>query len=95
MDAVGYVSTVGGGGALQLQESLRQRVVEHAEPQGSGSDASVANEMKNVRKQRLERMVLQDPELARTIMVAQSSPVYNAKGDLIASLGAGGGGSVV
>ncbi|MBG0775466.1 MAG: hypothetical protein H0S85_03425 [Desulfovibrionaceae bacterium] len=49
----------------------------------------MANQMKDVRKQRLRRMVMQDPSLAKRLVAAEASPVYNAKGELIQSLGSG------
>lgn len=46
-------------------------------------DNNTANEWKNIRKARLQRMVMQDPSLAGKLVATEASPVYNAKGDLI------------
>lgn len=46
----------------------------------------VADEMKDIKRARLARKVFQDPAMARKLMVAESSPVYNAKGTLIQSV---------
>ena len=46
-----------------------------------------SNEMKNIRKQRLRRQVLQDPSMASKLVSVENSPVYNSRGELIQSLG--------
>jgi HD-like signal output (HDOD) protein len=48
-----------------------------------GTPSSMAEEMKNIRKMRLSRKVLQDPSLASKLVVAQNSPVYNMRGELL------------
>ncbi len=50
-------------------------------------DASSADEMKNIRKQRLQREVMVDPSKARDLVKLESSPVYNAQGKVIQSAG--------
>lgn len=49
--------------------------------------ANWSNEMKNIRKQRLRRQVLQDPSLATKLVSVENSPVYNSRGELIQSVG--------
>ncbi len=49
-----------------------------------------SNEMKNIRKQRLRRQVLQDPSMAAKLVSVENSPVYNSRGELIQSLGTNG-----
>lgn len=49
-----------------------------------------SNEMKNIRKQRLRRQVLQDPSMAARLVAVENSPVYNSRGELIQSLGVNG-----
>jgi hypothetical protein len=53
--------------------------------EGNGGE-SAADDMKNIRKQRMQRKVLEDPSLAGKMVATQASPVYNAKGDLIQAL---------
>jgi len=49
--------------------------------------ANWSNEMKNIRKARLRRQVLQDPSMASKLVSVENSPVYNSRGELIQSLG--------
>lgn len=49
--------------------------------------ASGADEMKNIRKQRLQREVMVDPSKARLLVKLEASPVYNANGQVIQSAG--------
>ncbi len=44
---------------------------------------SAADEMKAIHKARLSRKVFQDPSLASKLVVAQNSPVYNTRGELL------------
>ena len=46
-----------------------------------------AEEMKNIRRARLRRMVNADPSLAGKLVALETSPVYNANGSLIQSVG--------
>ena len=50
-------------------------------------DASGAQEMKDIRKQRMLREVMVDPSKAGDLVKIESSPVYNAKGKVIQSAG--------
>lgn len=50
-------------------------------------DASAANEMKDIRKQRLQREVMVDPSKASDLVKLEASPVYNAQGKVIQSAG--------
>ena len=45
--------------------------------------SSVADQMKSIRKVRLQREVLEDPEMARQLVKVEASGVYNAKGDVV------------
>ena len=49
--------------------------------------SSFADEMKNIRKQRLRRQVFEDVKMAGKLVAVEASPVYNAKGQLIQALG--------
>jgi len=49
--------------------------------------SSFADEMKDIRKQRLRRQVFEDAKLAGKLVAVEASPVYNAKGQLIQTLG--------
>lgn len=50
-------------------------------------DASDAQEIKDIRKQRMQREVMVDPSKARDLVKLEASPVYNAKGKVIQSAG--------
>lgn len=50
-------------------------------------DASGSQEMKDIRKQRMQREVMVDPSKAKELVKIESSPVYNAKGKVIQSAG--------
>ncbi|QJT08904.1 hypothetical protein [Oceanidesulfovibrio marinus] len=43
----------------------------------------IAEQMKAIKKARLQRMVYQDPGLAKQLVATEASPVYNAKGEII------------
>jgi hypothetical protein len=80
------------GSGIRLVEAERHWEVGTSRKAGSDkamNEDSMANQMKDVRKQRLRRMVMQDPSLAKRLVAAEASPVYNAKGELIQSLGSG------
>jgi len=49
--------------------------------------SNVADQMKAMRKVRLQRQVLEDPEKARELVKIQASGTYNAKGDIVQSVG--------
>ena len=44
---------------------------------------SNADMMKSIRKARLQREVLENPELARKLVVTESTGTYNADGDVV------------
>lgn len=44
---------------------------------------SQAEAMKNIRKARLQRQVLQDPGILSRLVALETTSVYNAKGDLV------------
>lgn len=50
---------------------------------GTHEAVSQADQMKAIRKAKLNRQVLADPSMAGKLVAVSSSPVYNAKGDLI------------
>ncbi|MDD3311717.1 hypothetical protein [Pseudodesulfovibrio sp.] len=49
--------------------------------------SNVADQMKAMRKVRLQRQVLENPEMARDLVKIQASGTYNAKGDIVQSVG--------
>lgn len=59
--------------------------VQSAQPPQPKED--MADMVKQVQKGRLQRQVFADPSLARELVKAEASPVYNSKGTLIQSLG--------
>jgi len=77
MDGLSLTGTVAqtGGGDLQKVEESSKAV-------------SQADQMKAIKKARLNRKVMADPSLAGKLVALSSSPVYNAKGDLIQSVAA-------
>jgi hypothetical protein len=44
---------------------------------------NMAEQIKSIRKVRLQREVLENPEMARELVKVQSTGTYNAKGDLV------------
>ena len=44
---------------------------------------NMAQEMKNISKMRLQREVLENPEMAGKLVKVESTTTYNATGDLI------------
>ena len=46
-----------------------------------------ADQMKSIRKVRLQREVMENPELARQLVKVEASGTYNAKGDIIQTVG--------
>jgi hypothetical protein len=67
---------------LPGQNNLEQ-MMEDAKRTGTSS----SDEMKNIRKQRLQREVMVDPSKARELVKLEASPVYNANGQVIQSTG--------
>lgn len=56
-------------------------------PEAKVEKSDMANEWKNIRRKRAEREVLKDPALAKKLLAAQASPVYNSRGEIIQSTG--------
>lgn len=71
----------------EKQLDVRAKLAEdhaHAGPQRADQ---MQNDMKEIARRRLARRVLlQDPSQATKLMATQSSPVYNASGNLIMSV---------
>jgi hypothetical protein len=49
----------------------------------ANNQASQADAMKNIRKARLQRQTLQDPSMIAKLVAMETTPVYNAKGDIV------------
>ncbi|MEF2232344.1 MAG: hypothetical protein V3571_15535 [Pseudodesulfovibrio sp.] len=49
--------------------------------------SNVSDQTKSIRKARLQREVLADPEMARELVKIESTGTYNAKGTIIQSVG--------
>lgn len=45
--------------------------------------ANLTDQVKNIRKVRLQREVLENPEMARQLVKVEATGTYNAKGDVI------------
>ncbi len=45
--------------------------------------SNVAEQMKSIRKVRLQRQVMENPEMARQLVKVEATGTYNAKGDVI------------
>ena len=45
--------------------------------------SSFADQMKSIRKVRLQRQVLENPEIARQLVKVEATGTYNAKGNVI------------
>ncbi|THB69973.1 MAG: hypothetical protein D6E12_03550 [Desulfovibrio sp.] len=69
------------------QGAFTERLVVRADSNNGRN--SFANEMKQIRKARLQRQVMQDPSLARKLVSVEASPLYNASGDLIQAVSGG------
>jgi hypothetical protein len=48
---------------------------------------SLAEQMKNLRKQRMQRETLADPSLLRKLMVTESTLLYNSSAEVVQSAG--------
>lgn len=48
---------------------------------------NLADQLKSIRKVRLQRQVLENPELARQLVKVENSGIYNAKGEVIQAVG--------
>ena len=53
---------------------------------GSGPSNGLFEEMKSIRKAKLNRQVFEDPSLARKLVATKASPVYNASAELITAV---------
>ena len=71
--------------------------IEMPKPDAAGTDTpqklensgdKLADEMKDVRKARLQRQVMADPSLAGKLVATEASPTYNAKGSMIQAVSA-------
>jgi hypothetical protein len=60
-------------------ETLKVEPAENTVREGQ----SQADAMKNIRKARLQRQVLQDPTVLAKLVALETTPVYNAKGDIV------------
>jgi len=49
----------------------------------ANNQASQADAMKSIRKARLQRQTLQDPSMIGKLVAMETTPVYNAKGDIV------------
>lgn len=63
-----------------ISETLK---VQPAEVNVNEGNQSQAEAMKNIRKARLQRQVLQDPSVLGRLVALETTPVYNAKGDIV------------
>lgn len=45
--------------------------------------ANLADQIKSIRKVRLQREVLENPEMARELVKVEATGTYNAKGDVV------------
>lgn len=70
--------------SLNVKEFASNAQSKGGELQNSGND--MANEMKDIRKARLQRQVMADPSLAGKLVATEASPTYNAKGSVIQAL---------
>lgn len=77
MDSVNGIA--GAGGVAPIINKVKPAA------EGNGGE-SAADDMKNIRKQRMQRKVFEDPSMAGKMVATEASPVYNAKGDLIQAL---------
>jgi mRNA-degrading endonuclease toxin of MazEF toxin-antitoxin module len=49
---------------------------------------NLADQIKDLRKVRLQRQVMENPELARELVKVEATGTYNAKGDVIQAVSA-------
>lgn len=62
---------------------LETMKVQAPEANVKNDQQSQAEAMKNIRKARLNRQVLQDPSVLAKLVALETTPVYNAKGDIV------------
>ncbi len=46
-------------------------------------NSSLADQVKSIRKVKLQRQVLENPEMARQLVKVEATGTYNAKGDIV------------
>lgn len=64
-------------------EMPKQTAEQNAPEQLKQSGNALANEMKDIKKARLQRQVMADPSLAGKLVATEASPTYNAEGSVI------------
>ena len=72
------ISGVGQSVELRNQQAAEQRIAE----QTSGAESNADN-MKDIKKAKLERQVMADPSLAKKLVATEATPTYNANGSVI------------
>lgn len=74
--------------SMDVNASLNIKEMPKPEKTGelNNSGDAMANEMKDIRKARLQRQVMADPSLAGKLVATEASPTYNAKGEVIQAL---------
>jgi len=72
------ISGVGQSVALRNQHATEERIVEQ-----KSSAESNADDMKSIKKAKLERQVMADPSLAQKLVATEATPTYNANGSVI------------
>ena len=72
------ISGVGQSMELPDQQAAERRVAEQ-----ESSAESNADDMKNIKKAKLERQVMADPSLAQKLVATEATPTYNANGSVI------------
>ncbi|MGL1862535.1 MAG: hypothetical protein OCC46_08445 [Pseudodesulfovibrio sp.] len=70
-----------------IQELPGKNGLEQMMDEAKSNGVSGANEMKDIRKQRMQREVMVDPSKASELVKLEASPVYNAQGKVIQSAG--------
>lgn len=74
------------GSTIGSVEAMKNFKVEKLDVESKPREDNLANEMKDIRKARLQRKVFQDPSLANKLVATENSPVYNTKGTVIQAL---------
>ena len=64
---------------LPKQQGAEQKVTEQ---QKSGAESN-ANDIKNIKKAKMERQVMADPSLAGKLVATKAAPTYNTNGSVI------------
>lgn len=58
-------------------------MVESLSVQPAVRTTDMAEEMKSIRKQKMQRQVFENPEMARDLVKTEASATYNARGNLV------------